>query len=49
MANIRARDLDDDVPETAEGRGQTHRRSLQAEIHDVLHQAGTRSLAEISR
>ena len=49
MANILVRDLDDDVLKQLKAAAKTHRRSLQAEIHDVLHQAGTRSLAEIRR
>jgi len=49
MANVLVRDLDDDVLKQLKAAAKAHGRSLQAEIHDVLQQAGTRTLAETRR
>ena len=49
MANVLIRDLDDEVLRQLKAAARAHGRSLQAEIHDVLHRAGTRSLAETRR
>jgi plasmid stability protein len=49
MANVLVRDLDDDVLKQLKAAAKAHGRSLQAEIHDVLHRASTRSLAETRR
>jgi plasmid stability protein len=49
MANILVRDLDDEVLERLKVAAKAHGRSLQAEIHDVLHMASTRNLAETRR
>ena len=49
MANILVRDLDDDVLRQLKAAAKAHGRSLQAEIHDVLHRATTRNLAETRR
>jgi plasmid stability protein len=49
MANVLLRDLDDDVLKQLKAAAKAHGRSLQAEIHDVLHRASTRNLAETRR
>jgi plasmid stability protein len=49
MANVLVRDLDDEILKRLKGAAKAHGRSLQAEIHDVLHRASTRNLAETRR
>ena len=49
VANLLIRDLDDDVVRQLKAAAKAHGRSLQAEIHDALQRAGTRSLAETRR
>ena len=49
MANLLIRDLDDEVVRQLKAAAKAHGRSLQAEIHDALRRAGTRSLAETRR
>lgn len=49
MANLLIRDLDEDVLKQLKVAAKAHGRSLQAEIHDALRRAGTRSLAETRR
>jgi plasmid stability protein len=49
MANVLVRDLDDDVLKRLKAAAKAHRRSLQAEIHEVLRNASARSLAETRR
>jgi plasmid stability protein len=49
MANVLIRDLDDEVLRELKAAAKAHGRSLQAEIHDVLGRATTRSLAETRR
>ena len=49
MANLLIRDLDDEVVKQLKAAAKAHGRSLQAEIHDALRRAGTRSLAETRR
>jgi plasmid stability protein len=49
MANVLLRNLDDDVLKQLKATAKTRGRSLQAEIHSVLGQAATRSLAETHR
>ena len=49
MANVLIRDLDDEVLKQLKTSAKAHGRSLQAEIHEVLRHAGTRSLAETRR
>jgi len=49
MASVLIRDLDDDVLNQLKAAAKAHGRSLQAEIHDVLHRANTRNLAETRR
>lgn len=49
MANLLLRDLDEKVLRRLKAAAKTHRRSLQAEIHEVLAQASARSLAETRR
>jgi plasmid stability protein len=49
VANLLLRDLDDKVLRRLKAAAKAHRRSLQAEIHDVLAQASARSLAETRR
>ena len=49
MANLLVRDLDDDVLKQLKAAAKAHGRSLQAEIHDVLHRASTRNLAATRR
>lgn len=49
MPNVLIRDLDDDVLRQLKAAAKANRRSLQAEIHDVLRRANTRNLAETRR
>jgi plasmid stability protein len=49
VANLLIRDLDDKVVRQLKAAAKAHGRSLQAEIHDALRRAGTRSLAETRR
>ncbi len=49
MANVLVRDLDDEVLKKLKAAAKAHGRSLQAEIHDVLHRASARNLAETRR
>ena len=49
MADVLVRDLDDDVLKRLKAAAKGHGRSLKAEIHDVLHRASTRNLAETRR
>jgi plasmid stability protein len=49
MANLLIRDLDHDLLRRLKAAAKAHGRSLQAEIHDALQRAGTRSLAETRR
>ena len=49
MANLLIRDLDDELVRQLKAAAKAHGRSLQAEIHDALQRAGTRSLAETRR
>jgi plasmid stability protein len=49
MANVLVRDLEEDVLKQLKAAAKAHGRSLQAEIHDVLERASTRSLAETRR
>jgi plasmid stability protein len=49
MPNLLLRDLDNEVLERLKAAAKAHRRSLQAEIHDVLAEASARSLAETRR
>jgi antitoxin FitA len=49
VANLLLRDVDDEVLQRLKAAAKAHRRSLQAEIHDVLAQASARSLAETRR
>jgi len=49
MANVFIRDLDDDVLKQLKAAAKAHGRSLQAEIRDVLGNAGARNLAETRR
>ncbi len=49
MPNVLIRDLDDDVLKQLKAAAKANRRSLQAEIHDVLRRANTRNLAETRR
>jgi plasmid stability protein len=49
VANLLIRDLDDDLLKQLKAAAKAHGRSLQAEIHDALRRAGTRSLAETRR
>ena len=49
MPNVLVRDLDDDVLKQLKAAAKANRRSLQAEIHDVLRRANTRHLAETRR
>lgn len=49
MANLLLRDLDEGVLERLKAAAKAHRRSLQAEIHDVLAQASARNVAETRR
>ena len=49
MANVLVRDLDDEIVKQLKAAAKAHGRSLQAEIHAVLRNAGVRSLAETRR
>jgi len=49
MANVLVRDLDNGVLKQLKAAAKAHGRSLQAEIHAVLENAGVRSLAETRR
>jgi len=49
VPNVLVRDLDDDVLEQLKLAAKANRRSLQAEIHEVLRRASTRNLAETRR
>src|SRR5215212_466803 len=49
MPDVLVRGLDDDVLEQLKAAAKANKRSLQAEIHDVLRRAGTRNLAETRR
>jgi plasmid stability protein len=49
MANILVRNLDDDTLRQLKAAAKAHRRSLQAEIHEVLRNATARRLAETRR
>ena len=49
MPNVLVRDLDAEVLERLKAAAKANRRSLQAEIHDVLRRASTRNLAETRR
>ena len=49
MPNLLVRNLDDAVLEQLKAAAKAHRRSLQAEIHDVLRNASVRRLAETRR
>jgi plasmid stability protein len=49
MANVLVRNLDDDVLKQLKAAAKAHGRSLQAEIHHVLHNASARRLAETRR
>jgi plasmid stability protein len=49
MADVLVRNLDDEVLKQLKAAARAHGRSLQAEIHEVLRNAGTRRLAETRR
>jgi plasmid stability protein len=49
MPNVLVRGLDDEVLKQLKAAAKANRRSLQAEIHDVLRRANTRNLAETRR
>ena len=49
MPNVLIRKLDDGVLKQLKASAKANRRSLQAEIHDVLRRATTRNLAETRR
>ena len=49
MGNVLVRGLDEDVLKHLKAAAKARGRSLQAEIHDVLHRASTRNLAETRR
>jgi plasmid stability protein len=49
MADVLIRDLDDDVLKQLKAAAKAHGRSLQAEIHEILHAASTRNLAATRR
>lgn len=49
MANVLIRNLDDEVLKQLKAAARAHRRSLQAEIHEVLRNASARRLAETRR
>ena len=49
MADVLVRGLDEDVLKRLKAAAKAHGRSLQAEIHDVLHRASSRNLAETRR
>jgi len=49
MPNVLIRDLDAEVLKQLKAAAKANRRSLQAEIHDVLRRASTRNLAATRR
>jgi plasmid stability protein len=49
MPNVLVRNLDEAVLKQLKSAAKAHRRSLQAEIHEVLRTAGARRLAETRR
>jgi plasmid stability protein len=49
MPNVLVRDLDAEVLKQLKAAAKANRRSLQAEIHDILRRASTRNLAETRR
>jgi len=49
MPNVLVRDLDAEVLKRLKAAAKANRRSLQAEIHDVLRRASTRNLAATRR
>jgi antitoxin FitA len=49
MADVLVRDLDDEVLKQLKAAAAAHGRSLQAEIHAILHSASTRHMAETRR
>ena len=49
MPNVLVRDLEAEVLEQLKAAAKANRRSLQAEIHDVLRRASSRNLAETRR
>jgi plasmid stability protein len=49
MPDMLVRDLDVDVIERLKAAAKANRRSLQAEVHDVLRRASTRQLAATRR
>jgi plasmid stability protein len=49
MPNVLVRDLDAEVLKQLKASAKANRRSLQAEIHDVLRRASARNLAETRR
>ncbi len=49
MANLLVRNLDEEVLNQLKAAAKAHRRSLQAEIHEVLRNASARRLAETRR
>jgi plasmid stability protein len=49
MPDVLVRDLDGDVLEQLKAAAKANRRSLQAEIHDVLRRASARNLAQTRR
>lgn len=49
MPSFLVRDLDNQVLEALKSSAKRKGRSLQAEVHEILQQAGTRSLAETRR
>lgn len=49
MPDVLIRDLADEVLQQLKAAAKANRRSLQAEIHEVLRRANTRNLAETRR
>ena len=49
MADVLIRNLDDDVLNELKASARAHHRSLQAEIHEVLRNAGAKRRAETRR
>ena len=49
MADVLVRNLDDEVLKQLKAAAKAHGRSLQAEIHAILHGASTRNLAATRR
>jgi len=49
MPNVLIRDLDDELLTRLKEAASANGRSLQAEIHEILEQAGARSLGETRR